>query len=137
MQYGGGDAIRDSGGGNFILIPRSSWYPNNAGTQFGDRAIFDMTFRFPKGQVFVGTGAMVGAETREGDYTVAKWSSGTTELAVSGFNYGRFKKKEIADAVTGYNLEFYANEEVPDELRAIQLQIEQAQRAGVETFTTL
>jgi len=137
VQYAGPDALRDSGGGNFILIPRSTWYPNNAGTQFGDRAIFDMTFRFPKDQVFVGTGAKVGLETREGDYSVAKWSSGTVELAVSGFNYGRFKKKEIADAVSGYNIEFYANEEIPDDLKAYQHELEQAQNRGEETFTTL
>ncbi len=137
VQYAGSDALRDSGGGNFILIPRSSWYPNNAGTQFGDRAIFDMTFRFPKDQVFVGTGAKVGMETREGDYSVAKWSSGTVELAVSGFNYGRFKKKEIADTVSGYNIEFYANEELPDDLKAYQHELEQAQNRGEETFTTL
>jgi hypothetical protein len=137
VQYAGPDALRDSGGGNFILIPRSTWYPNNAGTQFGDRAIFDMTFRFPKDQVFVGTGAKVGVETREGDYSVAKWSSGTVELAVSGFNYGRFKKKEIADAVSGYNIEFYANEEIPDDLKAYQHELEQAQNRGEDTFTTL
>jgi hypothetical protein len=137
VTYGGGDAMRDSGGGNFILIPRSTWYPNNAGTQFGDRATFDLTFRYPKGNMFVGTGAPTGPETRDGDVAVAKWSSGTTELAVSGFNYGRFKKKEIADKTTGYNIEFYANEEVPDQLKDMQRNIEQAEARGVETYTTL
>ena len=137
VQYDGGDALRDSGGGNFILIPRSTWYPNNAGTQFGDRAIFDMTFHYPKGNMFVGTGAPAGPETREGDLSVAKWSSGTTELAVSGFNYGRFKKKEIADQESGYNIEFYANEEVPDELKEIQQAIERAETEGARTMTTL
>lgn len=137
VQYDGGDALRDSGGGNFILVPRTSWYPNNGGTQFGDRAIFNMTFRFPKGFTFIGTGAPLGPDTREGDTAVAKWSSGTTELAVAGFNYGRFKKKEIADKETGYNIEFYANEEIPDELRRMQLAIERAESAGVDTMTTL
>jgi Carboxypeptidase regulatory-like domain/Peptidase family M1 domain len=137
VQYSGSDALRDSGGGNFILIPRSSWYPNNNGTQFGDRAIFNMTFRYPKSQMFVGTGAPLGPDTREGDLAVAKWSSGTTELAVAGFNYGRFKKKELADKETGYNIEFYANVEVPDELRQIQQNIDQAENAGVKTMTTL
>lgn len=137
VQYDGGDALRDSGGGNFILVPRSSWYPNNGGTQFGDRAIFNMTFRFPKGLTFVGTGAPVAPDQREGDIAIAKWSSGTTELAVAGFNYGRFKKKEVADKDTGYNIEFYANEEVPDDIRRMQLAIEQAENAGVNTMTTL
>jgi hypothetical protein len=137
IQYEGSDALRDSGGGNFILIPRSSWYPNNGGTQFGDRAIFDVTYHYPKGMTLIGTGAPVGPETRDGDNSVVKWSSGTTELAVAGFNYGRFKKKELADKDSGYNIEFYANTEVPDELRRIQLQIEQLEANGQKTETTL
>ena len=130
VQYAGGDALRDSGGGNFILIPRSTWYPNNAGTQFGDRAIFDMTFRYPSKNIFVGTGAPVGDITHDGDVMIAKWSSGTTELAVAGFNYGRFKKKEIADEGSGYNIEFYANEELPNELKNIQAAIESIDKAA-------
>ena len=137
IQYDGSDAIRDSGGGNFILIPRSTWYPNNAGTQFGDRAIFDITCRYPKNMTFVGTGAPAEPDSHDGDEAVAKWSSGTTELAVAGFNYGRFKKKEIADKDTGYNIEFYANQDVPDELKQIQQGIEQAERQGYQTGTTL
>jgi hypothetical protein len=129
VQYAGGDALRDSGGGNFILGPRSTWYPNNAGTQFGDRAIFDMTFRYPAKNIFIGTGAQV-ADTKEGDTMIAKWSSGTTELAVAGFNYGRFKKKEIADPGSGYNIEFYANEEVPNELKQLQAAIQSIDTAA-------
>lgn len=123
IEYAGGEALRDSGGGNYFLGPRSTWYPNNGGTQFGDRAIFDMTFRYPAKNVFVGTGAPTAPEAREGDSMIAKWSSGTTELAVAGFNYGRFKKKEIADKDSGYNIEFYANEEVPNEIKDIQAAI--------------
>src|ERR1044071_1756205 len=39
IQYEGNEALRDSGGGNFILIPRSTWYPANANTLYAeDRA---------------------------------------------------------------------------------------------------
>jgi Carboxypeptidase regulatory-like domain/Peptidase family M1 domain len=138
VQYDGGDALRDSGGGNFILVPRSTWYPGNANSLYAeDRAIFDMTFRFPKMYTFVGTGAPLVPDEREGDLLVAKWSSGKTELGVAGFNYGRFKKKEIADKDTGYNIEFYANTEVPNELRQVQMAIEQAEARGAKTMTTL
>jgi Carboxypeptidase regulatory-like domain/Peptidase family M1 domain len=138
VQYDGSDALRDSGGGNFILIPRSTWYPGNANTLFAeDRAIFEMTFRYPKNHMFVGTGAPVAPDTREGDLSVAKWSSGKTELAVAGFNYGRFKKKSISDKETGYEVEFYANVEVPDELKDIQQQIERMESQGMKTLTTL
>lgn len=138
VQYDGSDALRDSGGGNFILIPRSTWHPANANTLFAeDRAIFDMTFRYPKSYTFVGTGAPVAPDSREGDLAVAKWSSGQTELAVAGFNYGRFKKKVVTDKESGYDVEFYANVEVPNELREIQQQIERLESQGVKTMTTL
>ncbi len=118
ISYDGDGALRDSGGGNFILIPRSTWYPGNANSLFSeDRAIFNMTFRYPKQYMFVGTGAPVEPDTREGDIAIAKWSSGKTEFAVAGFNYGRFKRKEVLDKDTGYNVEFYANVEIPNELQ--------------------
>jgi len=137
IEYSGGDALRDSGGGNFILLPRSTWYPNNRSMPFGDRATFDVTFRYPRGHIFVATGAPVEPDKQDGGTMVAKWSSGKTELAVAGFNYGKFKKKELLDKDTGYNIEFYANTEVPDELKQIQMRIDQAERAGVVTGTTL
>ena len=138
ISYDGDGALRDSGGGNFILIPRSTWYPGNANAQFAeDRAIFTMTFRYPKQYTFVGTGSPVEPDTRDGDISTAKWSSGKTELAVAGFNYGRFKKKEVLDKDTGYNVEFYANVEIPNEMRAIQQEIERLESQGVRTMTTL
>ncbi len=137
VQYDGEGAIRDSGEGNFILLPRSTWYPNNAGTQFGDRATFDMTMHFPKKYMFVGVGTLSSPETVEGDMKVAKWTSGSLELAVAGFNFGDFKKKELVDADTGYGLEFFANNDVPAELKAYQMQLEQAESRGVVTGKTL
>jgi carboxypeptidase family protein/peptidase M1-like protein len=138
IQYEGDDALRDSGGGNFILIPRSTWYPGNANVLFAeDRATFEMTFRYPKSNLFVGTGAPTAPDTKEGDLSVAKWSSGQTELAVAGFNYGRFKKKVVNDKDSGYDVEFYANTEVPDEIKEIQQAIEQIEARGGKTMTTL
>jgi hypothetical protein len=110
VDYQGGDALRDAGGGNFFLVPRSTWYPNNGGTQFSDRATFDVTFHYPKELTLVGTGAPDGVPAVESGRAVAKWSSGKTELAVAGFNYGLFKRKEVQDKGTGYLIEFYANE---------------------------
>jgi len=138
IQYEGDDALRDSGGGNFILIPRSTWYPGNANALFAeDRATFDMTFRYPKSLMFVGTGSPTAPDSKEGDIAVAKWSSGQTELAVAGFNYGRFKKKVINDKDSGYDVEFYANVEVPDEIKEIQQQIDRMESQGQRTMTTL
>src|SRR5256714_13520400 len=87
--------------------------------------------------MLVGTGAPVETDTADGNTMITKWSSGKTELAVAGFNYGRFKKKELMDKYTGYNIEFYANTEVPDEIRQIQLAIERMESQGGSTGTTL
>jgi hypothetical protein len=131
IEYDGVDALKDSGGGNFILLPRDSWYPNNTGTNFGDRAVFELTFSYPKDFIFVGIGAPAGPDKPEGDLKISKWSTGSTEMPVAGFNYGKFIKKELMDKETGYGLEFYANKEVPDELKAFQLFLEELARDKV------
>jgi len=113
VDYAGGDVLIDVGGGNFFVNggARLTWYPNNVGTSFGDRATFDVSFGYPKGYTLIGTGAAATAETQDGNLTIARWSSGDTALAVAGFNYGDFKKKEVLDKETGYNIEFYANQQ--------------------------
>lgn len=137
IQYQGGDALLDLGGGNYFLGPRESWYPGTGGSQFGDRAAFDMTFRYPKGNVLVSTGAPVGAETEEEGMKVAKWSSNNMELAVAGFNYGKFKKKEMADKDSGYGIEFYGNTQLAPDLKAMEDQIKMAELATGENIETL
>ena len=54
--------MKQEGSGNFILLPRLTWYPNNGGTQFGDRAGFDMKFRYPKKYTMIGVGELVEPE---------------------------------------------------------------------------
>ena len=112
VEYAGGDLLIDAGDGNYFVNggARLTWYPNNEGTAFGDRATFEVSFGYAKGLMLIGTGAPTAPETQDGDLTTAKWSSGETALAVAGFNYGRFKKKQVLDTETGYNIEFYANE---------------------------
>jgi hypothetical protein len=124
VEYGGGDALIDVGGGNYFVNPgaRLTWYPNNEGTAFGDRATFDTTFRYPKGKTLIGTGTAVAPEADDGDLRVSKWSSGETQLAVAGFNYGTFKKKSVLDPQTGYTIEYYGNEELPDFMRGAAAQ---------------
>ena len=90
------------------------WYPNNGGQEWRSRNSRhdDALSKI----VFVGTGASR-SEQLDADMKIAKWTSGTTELAVTGFNFGKFMKKDLMDKETSYGLEFYANKEVPDELR--------------------
>ncbi len=137
VEYDGVEALREAGSGNFILIPRSTWYPNNPAGAFGDRARFDVTFHYPKKFVLVGIGAIVGEEKLEDDLKTVKWSSGAVEMAVAGFNYGDFKKKELMDETTGLNLEVFVNRVLPDEMREIQRRDAEIESQGGVTGRTL
>ncbi len=137
VEYEGTEALREAGSGNFILIPRSTWYPNNPNSSFGDRAKFDLTFRYPKKYVMVGIGSRVGEETVEGNQKVAKWSSGDLEMAVAGFNYGDFKMKNVNDKDAGYDLEVFVNRELPDEMKNIQRNADAARERGGDPSLSL
>lgn len=137
VQYEGGDALRDLGGGNYFLIPRDTWYPNNPQVQFGDRAAFEITMRYPKGNVFVGTGSANGAETEDNGMKVSKWTSGGTELMVAGFNYGKLKKGEIDDKEAGYNMEVYGNTQLAPDVKAREDAVKMAEFATGENIETL
>ena len=132
VQYEGDGAVKDYGGGNYSLDTRSNWYPSNGDFQFGDRATFNITFRYPKDVTFIGVGAPEGAEAEEGGMKVARWSSGKTELAVAGFNYGKFKKRELTDPESGYKIEFYANTSLPPELKDWENSVRMAEQAVAE-----
>ena len=129
VEYDGTEAIREAGNGNFILIPRSTWYPNGV-AGFSDRATFEITFRYPKKFVMIGVGSRIGAEVTEGEQKISKWSSEGVELAVAGFNFGDFKVKEVKDEQTGLTLEVYTNRVLPNEIRDLQMWIEQMKRQG-------
>ena len=116
VEYRGDRVVEDVGGGNFAVGARTSWYPNV--NNFADRATFDLTFRIPRQYTLVGIGKLI-SETRDGDYAVSEWSS-KVPLAVAGFNFGEFKKKELIDADTSIAIEGYATRDVPAALRGAE-----------------
>lgn len=136
VDYDGDGAISHEGDGNFFPIARTNWYPSNSGGQFGDRATFDVTYRYSKAYTMIGVGNLVEEKT-EKDTKIAKWTTGQTEMSVSGFNFGKFKKREVVDKDTGYGVEFYANEELPAGLKNLQQRIDIAESQGAVTGTTL
>ena len=136
VEYEGSEALLKFGDGNFYLSNRSTWYPNNPISSFGDRALFNMKFRYPKKYVLVGVGDLLD-ETIEKNEKISKWSSGQIELAVGGFNYGDFKKTSTKDSVTGYNLEVYTNSTLPGPLRDLQMILDTNESRGYSSETTL
>lgn len=131
--YEGSEIIIDAGSGNYFLIGRESWYPNSS---FGDYATYHMVFRLPKSLSIVATGTKV-KEAVEGNSLVSEWAS-EVPLAVAGFNYGLFKVEEAKENSTNYEVESYANRDIPDDYKRIQRLVEQAEEeAGGMTQTTL
>ncbi|MGH9532563.1 MAG: M1 family aminopeptidase [Terriglobales bacterium] len=117
-SYEGKDAVSSEGGGNYFPIARNNWYPNNANNSFGEYALYELTFRVPKGMKMAATGMPV-REINEGDQTLSEWRS-EVPLAVGGFNFGRMKRKEAKLEKEDYVVEAYANEAQPDWVSSIQ-----------------
>jgi hypothetical protein len=112
-EYDGNNVVHNAGSGNFSVGARESWYPSTGA--FRDRAAFDLIFRVPKQYLLVSVGKLV-KEWREDNFAVTEWQS-DLPLAVAGFNYGSYKKKQVHDDTTKYDVEAYATSELPDYLR--------------------
>lgn len=112
IEYAGDQVIHNAGGGNFSVGARTSWYPNNP---FPDQAKFDLTYKVPRPYVLVSVGTPKKLE-REGDFDVSQWVS-DVPLAVAGFNYGAFTKKDAKIDKLSYVVEGYAIKELPDNMR--------------------
>jgi peptidase M1-like protein len=114
--YGGKDAVINEGGGNYYPVAREDWYPNGT-AGFGSFTNYDMTFRIPKGMKIAATGVPV-SDTNEGGQNVTVWTSAAPQPA-AGFNFGRFKMEEAKLSAPEYLIQAYANEEPPDNVKAL------------------
>ena len=113
--YSGKDAVSNEGNGNYFPIARLNWYPN---TTFGDYAEYHMTFRTPKGMKVIASGTLE-REVDEGGQTISQWRSEVPQ-AVAGFNFGAMQKQEAKVSEQGYMVEAFANNDLPDFLKAAQ-----------------
>ncbi len=118
IEYMGDRVVYKAGGGNFSVGARESWYP--VVNTFRDYARYDLIFKVPKQYTLVGVGKLARGWTEQ-DFACTEWVS-ETPLAVAGFNYGLFKKKELDDPDTGTKIEGYAASDVPDYLSRAQEQ---------------
>jgi hypothetical protein len=114
--YEGKDAVINEGGGNYFPVAREDWYPNNA-AGFGSFTNYDMTFRIPKGMKIAATGVLV-SDSNDGGQNVTLWKSAVPQPA-AGFNFGRFKMEEAKITSPEYLIQAYANEEPPDDVKAL------------------
>src|SRR5262249_21172116 len=113
VEYAGDKVLYDAGGGSYYVGARESWYPNLNG--FGEKALYDLTFKVPKKNVVISVGKLQGESTEEG-FMVSHWVT-PSPVTVAGFNYGQYVKVEMPDPNTHYEIQGYYLTELPDTLR--------------------
>ena len=113
VEYAGDKVLEQAGEGSFYVGARTSWYPNLNG--FGERALYDLTFKVPKKYKVISVGTLKG-ESIEQDLAISHWVT-PIPVAVAGFNYGEYQKLELPDEITGYKISGYYISELPDNLR--------------------
>jgi Peptidase family M1 domain/Carboxypeptidase regulatory-like domain len=116
ITYEGDKVLEQAGEGCFYVRARTSWYPNLNG--FGEPTLYDLTFKVPRKYKIITVGNLRG-ESVEDDYAVSHWVT-PNPVAVAGFNYGAYKKLEIPDEITKYNISGYYLTELPDHLRSFR-----------------
>ena len=112
VEYAGDKVLYDAGGGSYYVGARTSWYPNLNG--FGEKALYDLTFKVPKNNVVISVGKLQGESTEEG-FAVSHWAT-PVPVAVAGFNYGKYTKMDLSDESTHYEITGYYLTELPDNL---------------------
>ncbi|HLH03330.1 MAG TPA: carboxypeptidase regulatory-like domain-containing protein [Bryobacteraceae bacterium] len=113
VEYAGDHVIQDAGTGSFYIGARESWYPTP--NSFGERSIYELTFRVPKQYTLVSVGALQNSGV-EDEMAVTRWLT-PKPVAIAGFNYGDYKRTELRDEQTHTTFEGYYLPELPDYLK--------------------
>jgi len=113
VEYVGDQVLYDAGSGSYYVGARESWYPNLNG--FGEKALYDLTFKVPRSNVVISVGKLVGESTEAG-FAVTHWVT-PVPVAVAGFNYGKYTKIDLPDTITHYNISGYYLSELPSNLK--------------------
>jgi carboxypeptidase family protein/peptidase M1-like protein len=113
VEYVGDKVLVNAGNGSYYVGARESWYPNLNG--FGEKALYDLTFKVPPSNIVVSVGKLEGQSTEAG-FAVSHWVT-PVPVAVAGFNYGQYKKIDYPDTITHYNISGYYLTDLPDSLK--------------------
>lgn len=119
VEYAGDKVLTNAGNGSYYIGSRESWYPNLNGVGgFGEKSLFDLTFKVPNPNVIISVGKLVDQHTEAG-YLVTRWVT-SVPAPVAGFNYGQYQKMDFPDDLTHYQISGYYLTDVPDVLRKFQ-----------------
>ncbi|HEY4950434.1 MAG TPA: M1 family aminopeptidase [Candidatus Acidoferrales bacterium] len=113
VEYVGDKVLANAGNGSYYVSARDSWYPNLNG--FGEKALYDLTFKVPPSNVVISIGKLEGQSTEAG-FAVSHWVT-PVPVAVAGFNYGQYKKIDYPNDITHYQLSGYYLSDLPNSLQ--------------------
>jgi Peptidase family M1 domain/Carboxypeptidase regulatory-like domain len=116
VEYSGDKVVYNAGSGSYYIGARESWYPNLNG--FGEKTLYDLTFKVPPNNVLISVGKLTDQRTEAG-FAVTHWIT-PVPVAIAGFNYGEYKKVDLKDDITHYQISGYYLQELPDALRSYQ-----------------
>ena len=112
IEYMGDKVLQNAGNGSYYVGARESWYPNLNG--FGEKAAYDLTFKVPPNNKVISVGKLEGESTEQG-FAVTHWVT-AAPVAVAGFNYGAYKRIDLADPIDNYKISGYYLTDLPDSL---------------------
>jgi len=116
VEYVGDKVLFNAGDGSYYVGARDAWYPNLNG--FGERSLYDLTFKVPHHNVVISVGKLEGESTESG-FSVSHWVT-PVPVAVAGFNYGQYLKVPYPDNITHYDISGYYLTELPTSLKQYQ-----------------
>ncbi|MGC1385917.1 MAG: M1 family aminopeptidase [Candidatus Acidiferrales bacterium] len=111
VEYAGDKVLRDLGNGCYAVGARDSWYPNLGGGGFGEKSLYDLTFKVAHGNTLISVGDL--KETgNEAGFSVTHWVT-PVAISVAGFNLGQYVKVDYPDEVTHYKISGYYLPDMP------------------------
>ena len=114
-EYAGDKVLYEAGEGSYYIGAREWWYPNLNGNGFGEKALYDLTFKVPRNNIVISVGQLQ-SESSEAGFAVSHWVT-PVPVAVAGFNYGRYTKIDLPDTITHYSISGYYLSELPNMLK--------------------
>src|SRR5580700_5956032 len=84
VDYVGDKVLEDAGNGSYYVSARDSWYPNVGGGGFGEKSLYDITFKVAHGNTVIGVGDLKDSGTEAG-FAVTRWVT-PVPVSVAGFN---------------------------------------------------
>ncbi len=111
VEYAGDKVLYDAGNGSYYVGARDSWYPNLGLGGFGEKSLYDITFKVAHGNTVIGVGDLKESGTEAG-FSVTRWVT-PIPVSVAGFNIGQYIRVEYPDDITHYKIAGYYLPDMP------------------------